>query len=166
MKIAIIVCLSICSALISGCGATSAPQHKQLHANNVAATKTEIVTENTQIATPEPKNIAPETILESPKPIVRHVVALPAPIQPTETVVAIETPAPTPTAPPVQTVAAPKNNWIPNEVHLIRGNELISGLQRDIGRKPTPLEMQQRLQTHMGLSASQANQVIATLGLQ
>ncbi len=72
-------------------------------------------------------------------------------------------------APVLQTAPAPAapvlSNWQPNEALLIRSNELIAGLQRDIGRKPNNTEMQQRLQTHMGLSAAQAQQVITVLGL-
>ena len=66
-----------------------------------------------------------------------------------------------PTNPPQQVTNL---NWQPNEGHLIRGNELIGGLQRDIGRKPSATEMQSRLQSHMGLSATQAQKVIAALG--
>lgn len=58
------------------------------------------------------------------------------------------------------------SNWKPNEVHLIRGAELINGLQRDLARKPNVAEMQQRLQSHMGLSESQAQQVISHLKLE
>lgn len=66
-----------------------------------------------------------------------------------------------PIAQPVPTLS----NWQPNEALIIRGHELITALQRDIGRKPNASEMQQRLQTHMGLSAAQAQQLIVTLGI-
>lgn len=56
------------------------------------------------------------------------------------------------------------NNWKPNEAQMIRGNELIAGLQKDIGRKPNSDEMQQRLKTHMGLSDAQSQQLITLLG--
>lgn len=73
--------------------------------------------------------------------------------------------APAPSSPQMAQTLPPQQDWQPNEALLIRGNELITGLQRDIGRKPNLTEMQQRLQTHMGLSAPQAQQVIAVLGL-
>ena len=56
------------------------------------------------------------------------------------------------------------SKWQPNEGHILRGNELMIGLQREIGRQPTVTEMQNRLRTHMGLSAAQAQKLIATLG--
>lgn len=159
MKIAILIGLSISGALMSGCAS-----------NNVAMSKPKASVDNTQqvaiIAAPEPLNSNPEVTPEPPKPVVRRTAVIP---QVETVIVATEIPAipePPISTPPAPVIAEPKSNWIPNEVHLIRGNELISGLQRDIGRKPTLLEMQQRLQTHMGLSAPQANQVIATLGLQ
>lgn len=54
--------------------------------------------------------------------------------------------------------------WQPNEAQLARGNELILGLQEEIHRNPTAHEMQKRLQTHMGLSPTQAQKVVAALG--
>lgn len=56
------------------------------------------------------------------------------------------------------------SDWKPNEAQLIRGHELIAGLQRDIGGKPNMLEMQQRIKTHMGLSEVQSQQLIMALG--
>jgi hypothetical protein len=72
--------------------------------------------------------------------------------------------APTPTA-PTTTTAPIASNWKPNEILLLRGNELIAGLQKEIGHKPSAEEMQKRLQSHMGLNAEQAQGVIASLGL-
>ncbi len=123
--------------------------------------------ESTEVATTVSKDLAPEIITEPAKTIKRNLAVKTTPVTvagpiPNEIVVAAEIPVPS--VAPV--IAKPQSNWTPNEVHLIRGNELISGLQRDIGRKPTQVEMQQRLQTHMGLSAPQAERVIATLGLQ
>jgi hypothetical protein len=163
MKIAILICLSMSSMIISGCGSNKATQRQQMHTDKVAVVETNGVTENIQVATPVPQTA--EIIPESPKPIVRRVTLA---TSPTEVVTAEipEQPIATPAPAPITAIATPKTNWIPDEVHLIRGNELISGLQRDIGRKPTTLEMQQRLQTHMGLSALQADKVITTLGLQ
>lgn len=60
--------------------------------------------------------------------------------------------------------ALSSNNWQPNEALLIRGTELIHGLQRELGKKPSPNEMQQRLQSHMGLSNTQAQILLSTLG--
>lgn len=180
MKIAILICLSISSALIGGCASTQHSQNQ--HTTNIATSESNVtVVDNIQVAIPEPQNVKSDVIPEPPKPVMPRTAVAPTTTppsssiaEPTSTDVAVVTteisttqePAPilTPAAPP--TIAEPKSNWTPNEVHLIRGNELISGLQRDIGRKPTLSEMQQRLQTHLGLSASQANQVIATLGLQ
>lgn len=56
--------------------------------------------------------------------------------------------------------------WQPNEALLIRGTELLSGLQRELGKKPTVLQMQNRLQTHMGLNIAQSNQLIAQVGMK
>lgn len=142
--------LAIISMLISGC---SHKQHHttathQTHINTIAASEPDKSVDIHPIASPE----------KNPKPITRRTATT---VQPSPT------PDPTPLDTPVATVVtAPKGTWMPNEVHLIRGNEIIEGLQRDIGRKPTLMEMQQRLQTHMGLSAPQADQIIATLGLQ
>lgn len=54
--------------------------------------------------------------------------------------------------------------WQPNEAQIARGNDLILGLSSEIARAPTPYEMQKRLQTHMGLSKTQAIKVITALG--
>jgi hypothetical protein len=58
----------------------------------------------------------------------------------------------------------PNNHWQPNEVLVMRGAELIKGLQRELGRQPTDSEKQNRLQTHMGISGLQAQKVIERLG--
>ncbi len=58
-----------------------------------------------------------------------------------------------------------QNTWQPNEGILIRSNELLFGLQKELGKKPSVAEMQKRLQTHMGLTAAQAQTVITELGL-
>lgn len=55
------------------------------------------------------------------------------------------------------------SNWHPNEAQVIRGKELIAGLQRDIGHQPNTTEMQQRLKTHMGLSDLQSQHLITIL---
>lgn len=55
--------------------------------------------------------------------------------------------------------------WQPNEAQLARGDELILGLREEIKREPTLHEMEKRLQTHMGLSPSQAHKVILSLRL-
>lgn len=73
--------------------------------------------------------------------------------------------------PPAQQIAQPQlappapTNWQPNEALLIRGNELLNGLQKEQGKRPSIAEMQKRLQSHMGLSAVQAMQLITALGL-
>jgi hypothetical protein len=61
--------------------------------------------------------------------------------------------------------AAANHNWQPNEGQLVRGGELVMGLQREIGRQPSSGEMQNRLQSHMGLSSAQATKVLEELGL-
>ncbi len=61
--------------------------------------------------------------------------------------------------------SAQPTNWKPSQILLIRGNELIGGLQKEIGRKPNKEEMLKRLQSHMGLSSDQAQAVIASLEL-
>ncbi len=75
---------------------------------------------------------------------------------------------PTPTTPVTPEPSALSTNvasqWQPNEALLIRSTELIAGLQRELGKKPSPTEMQQRLQTHMGLTATQAQTVISVIG--
>lgn len=68
-------------------------------------------------------------------------------------------------APPQQVAQPAPANWQPNEALLIRGNELLNGLQKEQGKKPSIAEMQKRLQSHMGLSAAQAMQLITALGL-
>lgn len=80
------------------------------------------------------------------------------------TALAPATPAPA-TALAAPATAAVKNDWQPNEALLIRSNELLFGLQKELGKKPTVAEMQKRLQSHMGLTATQAQVVIAALGL-
>lgn len=77
----------------------------------------------------------------------------------------IEPAAPITIPAPEQIARPAPTNWQPNEALIIRGNELLSGLQREIGKKPTVNEMQKRLQTHMGLSAPQAQQLLGVLGL-
>lgn len=71
------------------------------------------------------------------------------------------------TVTPAPVITTPKttelSKWQPNEVHLIRGNELISGLQRELGRKPNIDEMRKRVQSHMGLSAAQAQNLVEVL---
>lgn len=140
MKIAILVCLGISNVLISGCSST------QQQLDN---------TPDIAIATP-PISVEETIQVAKPKPTVRRVMVVPPPNEPVAATEIIP-------EPPKSTL---KSDWVPNEVHLIRGNELIKGLQKDLARQPTLSEMQQRLQTHMGLSAPQADQVIATLGLQ
>ncbi len=66
---------------------------------------------------------------------------------------------------PIKDVGKIVETWQPNEALIIRGKQLIIGLQRDIGREPNVGEMQQRLQTHMGLSLAQAQKLMAELGL-
>lgn len=61
---------------------------------------------------------------------------------------------------------ATTTTWQPNEALLIRGTELLLGLQSELGKKPTILQMQNRLQTHMGLNMAQANQLIAQVGMK
>ena len=56
------------------------------------------------------------------------------------------------------------SNWQPNEGHLMRGKELIKGLQRALGRQATAEEMQKRLQSHMGISSTQAMIILHKLG--
>lgn len=78
-----------------------------------------------------------------------------------------------PTPEPQAMLDLPKNAtppvvdlWQPNEAQLARGSELILGLQEEYKRSPTAHEMQKRLQTHMGLSPTQAQKVIVALGHQ
>lgn len=55
------------------------------------------------------------------------------------------------------------NHWEPNEAHLFRGGELVNGLRKELGRQPSTAEMQKLLQTHMGLSPTQAQKLLAAL---
>ncbi|HSX21104.1 MAG TPA: hypothetical protein VLG38_08305 [Gammaproteobacteria bacterium] len=104
-------------------------------------------------------NIVPSNAESKPLKIVQpkrpklEQIAQPAPIA-----------APVPEQAP-STAAAPSANWQPNEALIIRGRELLTGLQKEIGKKPSITEMQKRLKTHMGLSAEQSQQLIAILGL-
>lgn len=113
----------------------------------------------TIVAEPEIPAATPVTV---PKKKLRPIAAAPA-----SEITNTTSTAPTPTTPIVEPTPAPApvlSTWQPNEAYLFRGQELISGLQRDMGRQPSQQEMLQRLQTHMGLSAAQAQQIIATLG--
>ena len=71
-----------------------------------------------------------------------------------------------PTKPPMYsaTPSPTVSNWQPNEGHLMRGKELIKGLQRALGRQATAEEMQKRLQSHMGISSTQAMIILHKLG--
>lgn len=107
---------------------------------------------------------------QAPQPAPKKVKACPKKVSTSSTSNIAPLPAPESSVqmvkqePPAQP-APTLSNWQPNEALIIRGHELITALQRDIGRKPNVSEMQQRLQTHMGLSAAQAQQLIVTLGI-
>lgn len=98
---------------------------------------------------------APQRVVSKPQPKANPVT--PNVITPAEQPVTL----PLPTSNP--NVAT--SNWQPNEALLIRSNELLSGLHKELGKKPTEAQMQQRLQTHMGVNATQAQQIIAALGM-
>ncbi len=53
----------------------------------------------------------------------------------------------------------------PNEAQIARGQDLIDGLHEEIGHHPSFHEIERRLQTHMGLSKTQAQKVISALTL-
>lgn len=55
--------------------------------------------------------------------------------------------------------------WQPNEAQIARGQDLIDGLCEEINHAPSMQEIERRLQTHMGLSKTQAQKVIAALEL-
>lgn len=55
--------------------------------------------------------------------------------------------------------------WQPNEAQIARGQDLIDGLHEEIGHNPSFHEIERILQTHMGLSKTQAQKVIAALTL-
>lgn len=57
-----------------------------------------------------------------------------------------------------------QDDWHPNEALIIRGSELLIGLQKELGTKPDDLQKQQRLQSHMGLTSSQATKLILEIG--
>lgn len=53
--------------------------------------------------------------------------------------------------------------WQPNEAQIARGQDLIDGLCEEISHAPSIQEIERRLQSHMGLSKTQAQKVIAAL---
>lgn len=167
--------LIIGNILLSGCGNSqpkiAMPQIKDPEIQTVAQ-ETEILhieeaqlqTTTTKIEQTPPEK--PKTPLKKPRSITAKDASIIAPspnlidAPPGNTVKSAIT-----LQAPVAAASVP-NNWQPNEVHLIRANELITGLQCEIGRKPNKTEMLQRLKSHMGLSIPQAEQVISNLGLK
>ena len=125
--------------------------------------------ENMQLEPLAPISSNTENLDKVAAPAVQRVVSKPQPkINNNAPNVAI---APAPIEQPV-TLPLPSSNpnvatsnWQPNEALLIRSNELISGLHKELGKKPTTAQMQQRLQTHMGLNPVQAQTIIAALGM-
>lgn len=81
------------------------------------------------------------------------------------TATAPKNPIPAPTTVQQEQQQEVATTWQPNEALLIRGTELLLGLQSELGKKPSMLQMQNRLQTHMGLNTAQANQLIAHVGM-
>ncbi len=57
------------------------------------------------------------------------------------------------------------NNWQPNDGHIVLAGEIVMNQQRELGRRPSVQEMQQKLQALMGLSAAQASTIIDEMGL-
>ena len=165
--------LIIGNIFLSGCGSSQSqiatPQIKEPEIQAVAQ-ETEILhVEEAQLQTnaieieqtlpvkpkvtlKKPRNITKDASIIAPSP---NLIDLP-PENTVKSTITVQAP-----------VAAPvPDNWQPNEVHLIRANELITGLQREIGRRPNKTEMLQRLKSHMGLSIPQAEQVISDLDLK
>lgn len=137
-----VILLAITSAL-SGCSGSQ---------TNIIEEQRKADAENTQIPITE-EAVPPEP--EKPKKIRR------SKINPTDPSTG------TPNAPEAPAVGPDtSSNWQPNEAHLARGGELIMGLQRDMGKQPSMSDMQSRLQTHMGLSSTQAQKLISALGLR
>lgn len=155
MQVKFMIILVAATVALAGCN----------HNQSVPAANVEPI--ETPIVTPTP--VEPATT----RPTVRKIKRQPSTTQ-TEASIAPES-APTQELVPTQTVTTPEvkrpvvqskiSNWQPNEASLFRGKELINGLQRELGRQPNQAEMQKRLQTHMGLSAVQANKLVAALGL-
>lgn len=136
-------------------------------APNAIAPTTEIIPAAEQVA----ENVQPEPSIEPMRKPAKRAAVQTELLKDVASAPANTPATPPTTVPPVEPIATPQpihkeaSNWQPNEVQLIRGNEIITGLQREIGRKPAAKEMQQRLQSHLGLSESQAQQVISSLGL-
>lgn len=158
MQIWIVAFVFISNIFLTACATTQAntPQ-AQMPSHSVAATITQLedpapITTDVELAATE-EQLEPIVIKKKPQ-VAKKVIPQDTPSQPIAT-------APQPTLAPAP---APANtNWKPNEVHLIRGSELVNALQLNLGRKPTIAEMQQLLQTHMGLSPDQAQQIATSL---
>lgn len=57
------------------------------------------------------------------------------------------------------------NDWEPNEGQLVRAGDLVMNLKRELERQPTSSEMQNYLQTNMGVSSEEAHIILDELGL-
>lgn len=175
MRLGLVILTITNSLLLSACAGTktefqfgntvppaSSSTHNDL-GNTQENTKMNVLAPTAAI---EPQNVTLEPLPQEPVKVVQ-----PKRIKPNPTVATLNV-APEATEPAAATLpttlapAAPViSNWQPNEALLIRSNELIYGLQKELGKKPSTGEMQKRLQSHMGLSAMQAQQVIAALGM-
>lgn len=170
MRLGMIITLAA-SILCVGCGSKTDFQF----GNTVPSTSPSMHNDLGNVQENEPMNVlapiseaAPEVIPAEPVKVVQ-----PKRLRPAINTTANAAPEKTPTEilAPAQQIAQPQlaqpapTNWQPNEALLIRGNELLNGLQKEQGKKPSIAEMQKRLQSHMGLSAAQAMQVITALGL-
>lgn len=178
MKGIIIALFIIGNILLTGCGGNQTQTQTKIgfvespKAMTIALQMVEVTLPKEEETVPDIESIADanpvseaQTIVAPAKkirPIVKKEIAI---VEPVEPQITVETPTVAITEATIAPIAAtkPVSNWQPNEVHLIRGTELINGLQRDLGRKPNAIEMQQRLQSHMGLSDLQAQQVISHL---
>ncbi len=145
--------------LLTGCQTAGQLGSNRDETNQIDVTSTYPYELQTKLVDPVPEPKQTTTAVIEPEiaqPTKNKVASIPA--------AATEVPATTP--PPaieIKPQARELSSWQPNEGHLIRGNELISGLQREIGRKPTTAEMRARLKSHMGLSAAQAEKLAEEL---
>jgi hypothetical protein len=57
------------------------------------------------------------------------------------------------------------NHWEPNEGQLVQAGDLVMNLKRELGHQPTATEMQNYLQTNMGVSSEHAHTILDELGL-
>jgi len=147
MQIRTVALLLAGSLMLIGCNA--AKQSNTPETNALPNSVQEPLAEQAAIVEPEKIRKPRRAKLAPTDPTMQSLTTIEGSLTNTQPTVAVET----------------HNAWQPNEAHLARGSELIMGLQRDIGRQPSRTEMQNRLQTHMGLSSLQAQKLISALGM-